>query len=246
MKLLIVLLLFSKAAWSMNIVVSHFDAFGSSTENNSEYVAQELKPLLAKEGINVILCPLRTVFDKAFYSLEDCLNSQTEPIDFVISLGEANCEKINIETRGINYDKSFGPDNDGVNRSGQEIYPGEAYALGSKLSLSKAYCALTDKEKKKFYISASAGSFVCNNTMYHSLFKLEHPYSFIHVPKANCSKLSVSEISTSLSKYILELSKHSHLGVTQPASKSEVKSLLENQDLSSCERGFYRILKGEY
>jgi pyrrolidone-carboxylate peptidase len=230
----------------MNIVVSHFDAFGGSSQNNSEFVAYELKKNLSAHGINVELCSLRTVYDKAFYSLEDCLRSQSTPIDFVISLGEANCHKITIETRGINNDKSYGPDNDGVQRNNEEIYPGEAYSLGSTLAVEKAYCSLSSTQKKKFYISASAGSFVCNNTLYHSLRNLSLPYSFIHVPKAKCSKMSVEEIGQYLTQYIVGLSQVSQKDVIQPALKNEVKELLESQALSACEKSFYQILKGEY
>jgi len=240
------LMFLSTKAFCMNILVSYFDPFDAKDNNNSEVVAKLIEENFKSKNIKLQTCKLRTVFDKAYDILQDCVNAQDVRPDLVISLGESGCKKITLETRGINLDKSIGPDNDGMERNNTLIDPtGEKY-LGVTLPLEKAYCALTESQKKSFKISKSAGSFVCNNTLYNGLQKLDVPYTFIHVPGKNCTSDSIIKIlAKDLSDYIELLSIQTLTGVVQPKSKNEVKAKLKTK-LTACEEKFYKKLKKDY
>ena len=240
------LILMSAEVYSMNVLVSYFDPFGGKSENNSEVYAKLIQQNLKKEEINIQICELRTVFDKAYDILQDCVHSQQNLPDLIISLGESGCKKITLETRGINFDKSIGPDNDGMERHSTPIIPDEEMYIGVTLPLEKAYCELASAQRRSFKISQSPGSFVCNNTLFHGLHKLDIPYTFIHVPSKSCtSDAKTKELSKDLSLYIQKLSEQNLEGTIQPKTKSEVKKKLD-ENLSECETKFYKKLKKDY
>lgn len=240
-------LLFSLKGYAMNILISYFDPFDGKEENNSKNMAMLVKNKLAGVGVNVHTCELRTVFDKAFFELEDCINSLKVRPDMVISLGEAGCQKVRLETRGINNDKSRGADNDGVERDNTPIIPGGEKYLGVRMPLEQAYCKLSEETRKSFEISQSAGSFVCNNTLYHALDKLDLPYTFIHVPTMSCtSEEKNQKLSTDLASYLNAMVQLENLTQgPQPKTKKEVKAKLQTE-LSACEHSFYKQLKKAY
>lgn len=231
----------------MDILVTYFDPFDGKDINNSEIMAKKLHAELNHPGIKLHLCKLRTVYDKAFSEVEDCIKSLESPPRFVVSLGEAGCVGVKIETRAINYDKSSGPDNEGIERYGSAIYPGESKTLGVTLPVQKAYCELTDDQKRGVFISKDAGSFVCNNTLYHSLRNLDIPVTFIHVPTRKCTRGSEHEAQMSgiLQSMLKTFSKNLDTPSVQPANKNMVKEILKGE-LATCERQFYSILRKEY
>jgi pyrrolidone-carboxylate peptidase len=167
--------------------------------------------------------------------------------EMIISLGEAGCRNIKIETRGTNLDKSYGADNDGVSRNNELIYPNIEKYLGVTLPVEKAYCSLNNKAKRRMKISGSAGKFVCNNTLFHSLVKLDIPYTFIHVPATNClsSSSSTTKLSGYLAQFLLGLSDNLSNESRQPKNHTEIKEVLAT-DLSVCERSFYKKLQSDY
>ncbi len=229
-----------------HILLSYFDPFGGNPTNNSETIAKKIKPLFENSEHEVTLCKLNTVYDKAHEQLLDCYHSLDRPADFIVSLGETGCHQIKVETRGINYDRSYGPDNDGIERFGVEIIPGAKASLGVTLPMEKAFCSLSEEDRKKVYISHSAGSFVCNNTLYLGLTKFDIPYTFIHVPNAKCSSDNDNhKYAQIISDMITELATREQSLTAMPATKDEVKMKL-NENLNSCESMFYRILRGEY
>lgn len=230
----------------MNILISYFDAFQGRSKNNSKIFAQNIQKHLASADISIQLCELRTVFDKAHDILDDCVRASDQMPDMVISLGEAGCKKMKIETRGINFDKSYGPDNDGIQRHGEEIYPGEEKYLGVTLPVEKAYCALSTKQQRSFIISQSGGSFVCNNTLYHGLRNFQIPYTFIHVPNYSCSsRKRTQKLSLILSDYIKKLTQQGLVGIIQPKNRAEVTEM-KNSLVSTCEKKFYTKLLSDY
>lgn len=230
----------------MNILISYFDPFQGRTNNNSAYFAKLVKANLESNEIKVSLCELRTVYDKAYDILDDCVRSSSDIPDMVISLGESGCKKITIETRGINLDKSYGPDNDGIERDNTEIYPGEEKYLGVTLPVDKAYCGLTKKQMRSIQISSSAGSFVCNNTLYHGLRNFQIPYTFIHVPNAKCSSVSKNnKLGLVLSDYIANLTKEDLVGLIQPKNISETKEQMQRSS-NDCHKKFYKKLLSDY
>lgn len=231
----------------MHILISYFDPFDGKEKNNSKNMALLVQKKLTELGIKTTTCELRTVFDKAFFELEGCIADQAQRPDMVISLGEAGCKKVRLETRGINNDKSRGADNDGVERNNTPIIPGGAKYIGVSMPLEQAYCKLTSQEHKSFEISSSAGSFVCNNTLYHGLDKLDVPYTFIHVPMMSCTNDKKNEtLSTDLAYFLKKMSELENLtGDPLPKTKREVKRKIDTQ-LTTCERKFYKLLKKSY
>lgn len=230
----------------MDILVTYFDPFDGKDMNNSEIMAKKVNAEFNDPNIKLHLCRLKTVFDKAYLEIQDCISDLDTPPTMVVSLGEAGCYGVKIETRAINYDRSFGADNDGIERFGTPIYPGESQALGVTLPVDKAYCELSTDLKKGVFISNNAGSFVCNNTLYHLLRNLEIPSTFIHVPTRKCTKGAEHEaqMSSILQSMLRSFSEKSMSG-PQPANKNEVMEILKGE-LSICEQNFYSILKNEY
>lgn len=243
----LVILIFVQSGYSMDVLVTYFDPFGGSEVNNSEVVAKKLKATFKDETVNLSFCQIRTIFDKGFGDVQTCIGAMDKRPGMIISLGEAGCSGIKIETRAKNYDRSYSADNDGIDRHGVPVYPGEADALGVTLPIQKAYCSLTSAQKKKVYISNDAGSFVCNNTLYHMLRNLDIPSTFIHVATKACTRRGrgISEMAGIIGSMISKMSTENLSMVSQPADKFEVKELLQSS-LNSCEKSFYHILKGEY
>ena len=245
------MLVFAVRAYSMNVLITHFDPFNNVPVNYSKVMAYEVQKYLSSNAteLKVTICELRTIYDKAYDEIQDCIASMSESPDMIISLGEGSYGKIQMETRSINNDKSFNyPDNEGEHRNNTAIYPGEAKSIGVTLPVEKGYCALSSDLKKWAFISKSAGSFVCNNTMYHTIRNFNIPTTFFHVPtvkymKGEEHKRKLTEI---LSTMIIAFSQNLSTPTVQPANKSEVKSLLRSGNLSQCEKSFYRILKNEY
>lgn len=247
LSLILLFLTFSFGGQCMDVLVTYFDPFDGREINNSEVVALELKSTFKDESINLHFCQLRTVFDKAFAEIQDCISEMESKPSMVISLGESGCYGVKIETRALNYDKSFGPDNDGIERNGTEIYSGEAKALGVTLPVQKGYCALTSAQKKMTYISNTAGSFVCNNTLYHLLRNLDIPSTFIHVSTRSCTRKpsDIKVMASIVGDMISAMKSEPQELISQPASKEETKTILRSE-LNSCEKNFYQILKREY
>jgi pyrrolidone-carboxylate peptidase len=252
MKLIIYIFLtltFSVNSYAMKVLVTYFDPFGRSPKNNSQVIAKlvQKKFSMLDTQVELSTCQLRTVYDKAFYLLEDCIAAMDIKPDIVISLGEASCQKVRLETRARNTDSGSITDNDGILRKKHLIYPDAPKYIGSTLPLEKAYCKMEASERKNISLSKSAGSFVCNNTMYHSLFNLDIPYTFIHVPSTPCTSNRKNETtSTTLAHFINKLSLEdiSSTG-PQPTSKELVKKRIEDSS-NNCEAAFYKKLKRAY
>ncbi len=170
------------------VVVSGFDPFDGGSDNNSTVIAKKLVREFKNKDINIVFCPLETVYFKASESLKDCISSLKVKPDFVLSLGEANCREVKFETRAINWMKDISHDNDGVHYTGEEIRPEEDRFTPMTLDLVPIKKKLKYSHRKYIKISKNAGTFVCNNTAFIMSRDLEMPYAFIHVPKHNCRK----------------------------------------------------------
>lgn len=246
MKLALFFLLYSFVSWSRPLVlVGHFDAFGNAPFNNSTRVAETVARDLALRGeIEIVLCPLQTVFDKSFHQLEDCLKALPGTPDLVLGLGESNCN-LKIELMARNKDKTKGPDNDGIERDNLQIIPGSPAEIGFTYPLPKMYCALPEKDRKQVEVSNDAGSFVCNNLAYQ--FTERYPelsFGFIHVPANNCRDL---EKKTSFAAGALPLmikAALDHGPVRLPVRKKELEVLRESTKSDKCLSEFYRRAKG--
>jgi pyrrolidone-carboxylate peptidase len=253
MKFVILLSLFlTSFAWAKPLVlITYFDPFNKAAFNNSERVAKALEARLNTETsqIEIKLCGLNTIFDKAYAQTEDCLKALTDRPVMVIALGESTCQ-LKVETMMRNIDKTHGPDNAGVERNNSKITHGAPDVIGMRYPLPQMYCTLTTAERNNIDVSNNAGSFVCNNTAYQMSYHYpEIQYGFIHVPANTCSNLvKKTEASVvTLEKMILEgvryLSNaegssdlpHSGNEIRLPTRKEEIKNLLRRySDKNDC------------
>ena len=264
MKLLIFLSLFvTPIAWAKPLVlISYYDAFGRSSFNNSERIAKDLALRMNTETseVEIKLCALNTIFDKAYAQTEECLKALTERPAMVIGLGESTCQ-LKVETMMRNNDKTQSPDNAGNERRNTTIIHGAPDVLGMRYPLPQMYCALSLSERNDIDLSNNAGSFVCNNTA----FQMSHnfpdiQYGFIHVPANNCASLAKkSELATlSLEKMIVTGVKylmapegnldlpHSSSEIRLPTRKNEIRNLLRQySNKSDCLNEYLRKSKAD-
>jgi pyrrolidone-carboxylate peptidase len=177
------------SAFGKTVLISGFDPFLGGSGNNSTVIGKRLVKRFEHQDINIVFCPLRTVYFKASEDLKTCINSQKIRPDFVISLGEAFCRDVKFETRSVNLMKNWGTDNDGIGYStGEVIDPAEAQYLPMTIDLPSIKKKMSRKEKKYILVSDDAGTFVCNNTSFIMTRDLDIPYAFIHVPAHSCKR----------------------------------------------------------
>lgn len=250
MKYLILFPLFISSLWAKPLVlISYFDAFNRAPFNNSEKIARALAERLNHPGseVEVKLCMLNTIFDKAFAQSEECLKALPRTPVLMLGLGESSCE-LKIEAMMRNLDKTLGPDNAGVHRRNTKIIPEAPEVIGLRYPLAQMYCALNSSEKNHLTVSNNAGSFVCNNTAFQMThYYPEIQYGFVHVPANNCSNLArKSQVAIeSLEKMILKGASYLYDNEESgrlPTTKAELSHLRRNT--YDCEKDFYQRLKG--
>ncbi len=241
--------LFSLAWAKPTVLVSYFDPFGKSPENNSRVIGRMLEERFKQMDLSfdVKTCEVQTKFDVSFQELKDCVNSLPEKPVMVIALGETGCD-LKIELMGRNLDRTKGPDNAGIERRGTPIVPGAAPAIGFTYPLPEMYCSLTTEQRSQIVISNSAGSFVCNNLAYQTALTEEDlNFGFIHVPSHTCRNLKsqnervVSSLMTMITrgmKVSLENPERPRL----PVTKTELDILRRKTD-DSCQSSFYKAAR---
>ena len=238
--------------WAKPVVlVSYFDAFGNAPFNNSDRVA---KALLARFGgpdspIEMRLCSLETKFEKAYGQLESCYKNLEVAPTMILGLGESSCD-LKIEMIMRNKDKTYGPDNGGIERNNTLIIPEAPSAIGLTYPLPQMYCALGNKERRNIVVSNDAGSFVCNNVAFQmSYYYPESSFGFIHVPASNCRKLErkTEETVSQLERMIVAAVDHLAIDpVPQrlPVTKNEIREARMNlMNKDQCLSEFYNRAK---
>lgn len=208
--------------------------------------AKKLSKLYPHEEIEY--CQLRTVYDKSAETLKDCASSLKTAPTLILSLGEANCGEVKIETRAFNFDQDYSNDNDGVHREGQKIEPNGPSSIGMNYPIQKLWCSLSKRDQRYTVISRNAGSFVCNNLAYHFLHDaLDAPMFFVHVPKDKCAFRPEHNFQRSLDIIVALASKAIELGPqneSMPANLSEARSREASSE--ACENYFFKRLIKAY
>lgn len=243
----IFLLLFSLSSWSRPLVlVGHFDAFDKAPFNNSEKIAKLLlEKVKDHPDFDLKLCALNTVFDKSTDQLEDCLKALPETPRLILGLGESNCN-FKIETMGRNFDKTFGPDNEGNERENTTILSGADKAIGLNYPLAQMYCSLPKIDRSDIEVSNDAGTFVCNNLA----FQFAHLYQdltfgFIHVPSHHCRNLAKKdEITLRNLETMITTAVKTTTFERLATRKKEIEVFRENSKNDQCLSEFYKRTKG--
>ncbi|MEM1509548.1 MAG: pyroglutamyl-peptidase I [Thermofilaceae archaeon] len=146
------------------ILLTGFEPFGGEEVNPSAIVAKKAAEELINHGYDVHMAILPVSFKRAGTELTSLLNENRPEI--AISLGlYGGASHLRLERVAVNIKDASKPDNDGWQPVDEPIDPIGPAAYFSTLPLRK----ILEKLKEKGIpatISYSAGTFLCNFTMY--------------------------------------------------------------------------------
>lgn len=168
----------------MKVLLTGFDPFGGETINPSWEVVKHV-PQGEMAGISIVTRQLPTIFDQA---IEEAISviTKNKP-DLVISVGQAGGRaSISMERVALNINDAGIPDNQNNQPIDTPIIIGAPAAYFSTLPI-KAMVEGIKKAGIPANISNTAGTFVCNHTMYgilHYITQQQLPIKagFIHIP----------------------------------------------------------------
>lgn len=169
----------------MRILVTGFTPFGGE-KINPAYEAVKLLPDII-EGAEIIKAKLPTVFGKGALVLKNLIE-EYQP-DVVLCIGQAGGRPaLSVERVAINLQDAGIPDNEGNCPMDEPIIPAGNDAYFSNLP-TRAIVQALRAHGIPAVLSYTAGTYVCNDVMYHLLYWLDTLYpriqgGFIHVPYA--------------------------------------------------------------
>lgn len=167
----------------MKILVTGFGAFSTNDINPTEEILALLPQSIRGNEIVTVVLPV--IFDECFEVLKPLIDKEKPGI--IINLGlAAGRTAITPERVAINVKDSRVADNNGNTPFDETIVIDGDFALQSTLPLRRIESILKRKHLP-VSISNSAGLYVCNNIMYHTLNyikenNLEVQAGFIHIP----------------------------------------------------------------
>lgn len=167
----------------MKVLITGFEPFGGENINPSYEAVKGLDNTIL--GAEIVKAEIPTNFSKSVDVLEKLINKE-EP-DIVICVGQAGGRfDITIERIAINIDDARSPDNEGNKPIDTLIYKDGENGYFSNLPI-KTMVEEIRKANIPASISNSAGTYVCNHTMYGLLYLISKKYNhirggFIHVP----------------------------------------------------------------
>ncbi|PKK97378.1 MAG: pyroglutamyl-peptidase I [Tenericutes bacterium HGW-Tenericutes-3] len=198
------------------ILLTGFSPFNDEKINPSYEAIKYLPKKIGESNLTVIELP--TEFNQSFENLKDKI-IEIQP-NVIIMFGQAGGRKsISLERIAINIDDASIPDNNNYQPVDQVINSSGPAAYFSTLPIRKIFNHLNQKNIP-VSISNSAGTYVCNHLMYHTLDfiaqnNLIQKVGFIHVPyiheqaleKKDVFSMSLSEITHAIETIITLLDK---------------------------------------
>jgi len=166
------------------VLVTGFEAFGGHTANPSLEVAKALDGRAV--GDAVVRGAILPVHHAEAAPQVSRLLDETDPLA-VVHLGlAAGRARIALERVAVNVMDFDTPDNAGHRARGEPCVPGGPAAYFATLPLDAVLAALL-AEGIPAYVSNTAGTYLCNQTMYgtlHLLARRGHPAraGFVHLP----------------------------------------------------------------
>ncbi len=166
----------------MKILITGFEPFLENDENPTSEIIKLLPNSIY--GNTIIKIELPVVFDQCFDELLPLIINHS--LDIIINLGLSGERKsIRIERTTINIDDSKFPDNIGNIHRDKIIKTNGENAYFSSLPI-RSIIKNIEVKKTPVIISNSAGTYVCNNLMYHVLHYIKEnnlniKAGFIHV-----------------------------------------------------------------
>lgn len=167
----------------MKVLITGFDPFGGA-DINPAYEAVKMLPDQMKET-EIIKMEIPTVFVRDGEVLEEAII--TYQPDVVVCVGQAGGRSdITVEKVAVNLMEARIPDNDGNQPIDQMVCADGENAYFATIPV-KAIVTAIRAGGIPSGVSYSAGTFVCNDTMYRLLYMADRKYQgircgFIHVP----------------------------------------------------------------
>lgn len=167
----------------MKVLVTGFSPFGGETMNPALEAVRKLPDTIG--SAEIVKAELPVVFDKGALVLEELINAHRPEI--VISVGQAGgSPAISVERVAINLQDARIPDNEGNAPVDKTIKSDGKAAYFSTLP-TRAMVQVLREQGIPAVLSYSAGTYVCNDVMYHLLYWIEKRWrdmrgGFIHVP----------------------------------------------------------------
>lgn len=169
----------------MKILFTGFTPFGGESVNPAWKAVANLPSVY--DDIEIFTLEIPTEFKKGFETIYAFL--QTNPMDAVVCVGQAGGRaKISVEKVALNYMDGNIPDNGGYMPRNTPVAEDGWDGLFSTIPVEGIVDYLKECNIPS-YVSLTAGSYVCNDTLYRLLyyFKKENmpvKAGFIHVPFA--------------------------------------------------------------
>lgn len=189
------------------ILFTGFEPFGKDTTNPS-WESVKLLPDQVEDCIIVKRC-MPVEYDRVAELLRQAVKE--EKPDAVICVGQAGGRAVlTPEMVAINLNDASIPDNAGILHGGEPICADGPAAYFATIPVKAIALGMQDAGVPSA-VSYSAGTYVCNNIMYHllRLLEMEHPAvkgGFIHVPyecgqvlgKTNMPSLPIAMVAEGL------------------------------------------------
>lgn len=169
----------------MKVLITGFDPFGGETVNPAYEAVKMLPDVIA--GAEVIKLEIPTVYTKSGEAVEKAIEEHNP--DVVLCVGQAGGRSsITIEKVAINLAEARIKDNAGNQPMDSALHEDGENAYFTNLPCKAVVKELRDNHIPA-HISYTAGTFVCNDVMYHVLYLIDKKYptirgGFIHVPYA--------------------------------------------------------------
>ncbi|WP_342424498.1 pyroglutamyl-peptidase I [Paenibacillus sp. FSL E2-0178] len=167
----------------MKILITGFEPFGGELVNPSLEAVQRLENYIG--GAEIVKRSLPVVFQKSVETLISYM--EAEKPDAVVCIGQAGgVSGITVERIAVNLMDAPIADNEGCQPEDVPVCADGPNAYFSSLPVKRIVQRIKDNGLPAF-LSNSAGTYVCNNTMYGLLHHIEQHYpamrgGFIHVP----------------------------------------------------------------
>lgn len=164
-----------------HLIITGFDPFGGETVNPAWEAVRRLPDTVADFRLTKLEIP--TQFETA--SLKVLEAAKNDPADVILCIGQAGGRSaVTPERIAVNLMDATISDNAGVSPKEQPCIPGGPDGLFSTLPVRAMAQAIRDAGLPG-EVSLSAGSFVCNDTLYRLLWHFRGSSTkvgFVHVP----------------------------------------------------------------
>ncbi|MCL2173903.1 hypothetical protein FWH58_01200 [Candidatus Saccharibacteria bacterium] len=182
-------------------MLTAFDAFGGKRKNYST----EILEAMSVDGVDVKRIYLPTIYYKSFNVLKlEILNATP---DIIVLTGEVTKRSnfVSFERFGANRIDSSAPDNLGRIIKDQKIIDGAPGLLPTTFDYEPLQKILGNNCVECGY-SQSAGTYVCNELLFRTLYFLQNNYpttqcGFLHFSRFNITTAKSTAIAMSLGQY---------------------------------------------